>query len=308
MDNYRNVPKADLHVHMTGAIPLEVISLLINNTANQDLEEVTIKEPVSAFEEYFKPWETINSLLIRFEYIDFAIKEMLKKMSLENVKYVELRTSIINLAKINGKSNEEIIDLLVFSVEKYSKIFDITGKIIVSISNPNEINQYTNILDYITTHYRENIVGFDLIHGKTTSDINVQSFFDKVENNGLGITIHANHPENIINAINKCHAKRIGHALNLFDSIKAVDLVIKKEICIEVCLSTSILTNSILTIDRHPIKNIIEYSIPFTICSDNPLLHQKCLSDEYTIFFKNVDSNYTPIDLYNNQMKYKFFN
>ena len=62
------LPKADLHVHINGAIPIATVKkLLISKTDTLpswfDLDnDLVVKEPVNGLQDYFKPWHVLKKL------------------------------------------------------------------------------------------------------------------------------------------------------------------------------------------------------------------------------------------------------
>src|SRR5712691_5257189 len=65
---------------------------------------------------------------------------------------------------------------------------------------------------------------------------------------GLGVTIHAGEvgpPEHIRFAIEACGARRIGHGLAATQSPPLLDLLKERDICLELCLRSNMLTSAV---------------------------------------------------------------
>ena len=55
----------------------------------------------------------------------------------------------------------------------------------------------------------------------------------------------------------------------------------EKNICLEICPISNELTGAINSSNIHEFEKLIEYKIPFVICSDNPGIQNSTLSSDY---------------------------
>jgi adenosine deaminase len=121
-------------------------------------------------------------------------------------------------------------------------------------------------------------------------------------------TVHAGEAygaESIFQAITECYADRIGHGYYLFDENKVVDpkivdkkkyisdlvsFVADKRTTIEVCLTSNLQTNpEIKNIKNHNIKHMLANRMSVTICTDNRLVSDTTVSNEYGLLLNNFE-------------------
>jgi adenosine deaminase len=121
-------------------------------------------------------------------------------------------------------------------------------------------------------------------------------------------TVHAGEAygaESIFQAITECYADRIGHGYYLFDEDKVVDpkivdkkkyisdlisFVADKRTTIEVCLTSNLQTNpEIKDIKNHNVKHMLANRMSVTICTDNRLVSDTTVSNEYSLLLNNFD-------------------
>ena len=310
---YTNYDKAELHCHLNGSIPINTILKIIDNNYDFKEHDYIIDKPVKNLSEYFNPWK-ITRLLPHNKNIFMTILDGIgKEMLADNIKYIELRNSIIYLAKLNNITYEEILDWHIEGFETIKTKYKLDMRLIISVRREvNEINEYYKILDIIKRKNSNIFVGFDLTGNETELHFSEwPNFFQNVKENGYGITIHAGESwsdENVKYAITQCKANRIGHGLAIGNSPELLDLCKKNDICLEVCLTSNILTSSVSDISTHPVLLFHKFNIPYVLCSDNPGIHNKSLSFEYELF-ENITkiSNFAEV-MYRNQLKYAFKN
>ncbi len=135
------------------------------------------------------------------------------------------------------------------------------------------------------------VVGVDLSGDEDTQvPRQTSGFFKKAKDElGLSVTIHAGETgnyENIEWAILECGAARIGHGLAAVNSPKTAELIIDRNVCVEICLTSNFRTGQVQRPEEHPIGRFIDLGIPFVLCSDNPAVHGTTLSDDYHLFHR----------------------
>jgi len=126
---------------------------------------------------------------------------------------------------------------------------------------------------------------------------------------GLGVTIHAGEsgpPENITWAIRDCRADRVGHGLSAVAQPECLDLVRESGVCIEVCLTSNLLTGSVDSLDRHPVRLFADEGVEFALCTDNPQMHLRSLSFEYEIFSSICPNDQALSRQFDTQMRHAF--
>lgn len=145
------------------------------------------------------------------------------------------------------------------------------------------------------------IVGFDLAGEEKGWPANAhRRAFEFAHQHFLNKTIHAGEaygPTSIFQAINLCHAQRIGHGTHLFASHLVdhlteekdrekytrdlIEFIADQRITIEVCLTSNLQTiPEIQKLEDHPLKRMLKERLSVTFCTDNRLVSHTTVSDE----------------------------
>lgn len=252
---YNILPKADLHVHLNGAISKKTAIKLLRpivsqlpNWFNLD-KDLQIDSPVHGLQEYFKPWYALKKLPYNRNCLDLMVRSALTNLEKDKVHYVELRNSPFNISENNKISLEKALEWLIESIETESSKIGIEARLILSLSrynlNKENIKKLIEAIKYL--NFSSTLVGVDLSGDEDTPIIpEVGNFFKKSKNEfGLGVTIHAGETGNENNiwwAINECSADRIGHGLAASKSITLMNTIIDRKICLEICLYSNYLS------------------------------------------------------------------
>lgn len=145
------------------------------------------------------------------------------------------------------------------------------------------------------------IVGFDLAGEEKGWPASAhRRAFEFAHQHFLNKTIHAGEaygPASIFQAINLCHAQRIGHGTHLFasDLVEHLDkqderekytrdlieFIADQRITIEVCLTSNLQTiPEIKKLEDHPFKKMLAERLSVTFCTDNRLVSHTTVSEE----------------------------
>ena len=182
---------------------------------------------------------------------------------------------------------------------------------------------YTNSMDIITLGAMEMvkasvklrddkdipIVGIDLAGQEEGYPAGkFKEVYEYAHKNFMHKTVHAGEAygaESIFEAITECYADRIGHGSSLFLPERIQDKTISnktkyiedlasfiadKRTVIEVCLTSNLQTNpSIKSIKDHKFKDMILNRMATTICTDNRLVSNTTVTDEYLLALSHFD-------------------
>jgi len=141
-------------------------------------------------------------------------------------------------------------------------------------------------VDWAIRH-KQHIIGVDLADAEDVFPI--QNFAKpvlKAKDAGLKVTVHSgeNTPASaVVDTIQTVQPDRIGHGIHIIEDMKAVELVKECGITLEVNPWSNYLTNSVRTIEEHPLKKLFDLGVKVTINSDDPEVLETNLNNEYRI-------------------------
>ena len=80
--------------------------------------------------------------------------------------------------------------------------------------------------------------------------------------------------------------KQIQHGINIIESKETMQLAKKRGIIFNICPTSNILFKFVKTLQTHPISKMIEYGLKVTIGTDDYLLTENDINDEYLKLYK----------------------
>ena len=300
------LPKTDLHVHLDGSLRLSTIielakdqNVKLPSNDPQELKKiVSCGKDCKSLDEYLKAFKITLSVLQTKQSLKRAAYELAEDAAKENIRYMEVRYSPI-LHTQKGLKLTAIIDAVLDGLFLAEKDFNIkTGVIICGIR---EMDPETSIkLAELTIAYKnKGVIGFDLAGSeyKNPAKDHKKAFY-LVLNNNINITIHAGEaygPKSIHEALHYCSTHRLGHGTRLIEDGDLLNYVNDHRIPLEICISSNLHSKSVKTLKHHPLNFYYDYGLRVTINTDNRLMSDTTLTDEYMLAINKLGLEYTDI-------------
>lgn len=185
-----NLPKGDLHVHLNGAIPTNLVKeLLAKNTngipSNFDInQDLNILEPQKNLQDYLKPWKVLNLIPRSQSDLNKIVLQTFFSLKLSNIKFVEIRNTIFYIANLNSISIEEAIIWMLDALQNAFKITKINYGLIITVRRSDQAckDAATIISAIKNLGCPKNIVGLDLAGNEDIPLPENLSFFLKRQN------------------------------------------------------------------------------------------------------------------------------
>lgn len=300
------LPKCELHVHLDGSLRISTLLDLAKqqnvklpaNTPEGLKKIVCCDENTQSLEEYLRGFDVTLSVLQDKESLKRTAFELAEDASKENIKYIEVRYSPILHTRKGLKLteiNEAVIEGLKMAERKYDII---CGVIICGIRN---MDPATSIrLAELTIAYKDKgVVGFDLAGGEYGNPAkDHKEAFDLALKNNVNITVHAGEaygPDSIHQALHHCSTHRIGHGTRLVEDGDLLNYVNDHRIPLEICFKSNMHTKAVKSLDEHPLPFYMEYGLRVTLNTDNRLISDTTLTDEYMLVAQKFDLSYPEI-------------
>lgn len=296
----RTFPKVELHRHLEGALRFSTLIELAKKAGMEAPSEplrqrdfFLVESPMRDLATVLNKFSATQSLLSSKEVLKRITYEAIEDAYLEGINLLELRYAPTFIQKNHEHLSFEDIHSAILEGIKAAKKFPIGVGLICIFQRTLPLSTSQKVLDF-AIETKDTWVGVDLADDEDSFPAkNFIPLFEKAKKHGFKITIHAGEtnsphsPQNVIDAIELLHADRIGHGLQIIKNPKALDLVIKKQIPLELCPTSNWLTNAVPTLQAHPIRKLMEKGVRVTINSDDPGIFGIDLTNEYALLEKD---------------------
>jgi adenosine deaminase len=304
--------KADLHVHLNGAIPAAVVRRVAAENGAEEIPRYQVLRPVDGLGEYFSAWQVFDQLPTSRKALDVLVAAAVGAFAADGVRYAEVRNSVLYIARLNRVSIGTAIDWLISAFEIASESTGVDARLVVTIRRQEfDRGALTELFAALSARVHERrLVGVDMA-GDERAPINrraAEQFFHSCRALGLGVALHAGEVpdgESVAWAVEACGASRIGHGLSVASSPDTCGLLRERDVCVEVCLTSNVRSGVVSRLEDHPVQGLVAAGVPFVLCSDNPALHGRPLSGEYRAFARAFGHSELEL-MYKRQLRYSF--
>ena len=301
----RKVPKVELHEHLDGGLRPETIIEL----AKERNVSIPSQDP-SELREWFKRGCVQKSLSLYLETFSVTLSVMQDKEALyriakeeildlakEHVVYAEIRFAP-ELHTKQGMNLEEVVTAVLKGLEAGRKETGTEFGLILCAMRNEDPALSLEVAELAVAFSDRGVVGFDLAGDECGHPPKKHiEAFNYIRSKNFNITIHAGEAfglESIWQAIQICHADRIGHGTRIIEDMtiengeivklgSLAQYILDKRIPLEMCLTSNVGTGAVENYESHPFPMLFRNHFRVFLCSDNRLMSDTNLTKEMTI-------------------------
>ncbi len=291
---YNDIPKTEIHCHLEGAIRTQTILEIAQEynlplpayDVNELDRHVKVYDQMRDLEAVLEAFAIFQNSITSPEVVERIAWELFEDSAKQNIRLFEVRFSPDWAFHGHNLDWDACLDGLLRAKERAEKEFDIAIGYIAITSRSLGPESCVKTVDWSIRH-RDHILGIDLADSER--DFPLREFVPsmvKAKEAGLKVTVHTGEdtPASFIKeTIELTDPDRIGHGIHAIEDMEVVDLIKEREITLEVNPWSNYLTNSVRTIEEHPLKKLFDLGVKVTINSDDPEVLETNVNNEYRI-------------------------
>jgi len=279
MDDFlRDLPKAELHIHLEGSVEPETLYELDPSTS---IEEYRALYHYTDFDSFLRAFGAVGKRLRTPEDYGLITRRLLQRLEAQNVRYAEIMVAagvvlwkqqdfapifecIHAAARESSVQVRWILDAVrQFGVEPAMQVASLAAE---------RVNQGVVALG----------IGGSEERGPASWFTDVFAF---ARNAGLRLHAHAGEsmgPESIWDAL-ALGAERIGHGIAAVGDPALMRHLRDREIPLEICITSNLVTGVVKRIEDHPLRRLFDAGVPIVLNSDDPAMFRCSLTGEYRL-------------------------
>jgi adenosine deaminase len=297
----KTLPKAELHVHLEGAIPPTAALKLAHKYSHlgfvEDIELLQKEVSFNSYEDFHSYYQICMQLMRSADDFALVVYECGRDMMNQNIRYREMYISIYQHLHLFEKNLHlhDVFDGLLMGCQKARVDFDVEMQWIFGIPrnrhfsghNPRIFNPTiaTIVLDYALQGREYGVIGIGL--GGNEVDAPPEPFshvFQMAKRMGLHSIPHAGETDganSVFGAIEELQADRICHGVRSIEDMNVVNELIERQIPLDICPTSNICLKIYPKMSQHPFRELDQLGVCATINSDDPSIIGSTLCDEY---------------------------
>ena len=291
---YNSIPKTEIHIHLEGSIRTQTIIDIAREynlrlpayEASQLDRHVKVYDQMRDLETVLEAFGIFQNSITSPEVVERIAWELFEDSARQNIKLFEVRFSPDWAFHGHDLDWDACLEGLLRARARAEGEFDMAIGYIAITSRSMGPDSCIKTVDWAIRH-REHIIGIDLADSER--DFPLPEFVRpvlKAKDAGLKVTIHTGEdtPASFVKeVIELTDPDRIGHGIHSIEDLNVVELIKEHDITLEVNPWSNYLTNSVQTIEEHPLKKLFDLGVKVTINSDDPEVLETNLNNEYRI-------------------------
>jgi adenosine deaminase len=282
------VPKAELHVHLEGTAPPELVRQIAarNGVALPDrLFGADGHFTYTDFLDFLATYDLAASVIRTAQDYRDITYEYLCACARGGAIYVELTASPDHAALV-GLSDEEHWDGIARGIDEARRDTGIEGRILISAVRNFGVERALRVARHAAERPHPYVVGFSMAGdelGFPASDF--AGAYAIAAEAGLGCTIHAGEwagPDSVRAAL-ELPVTRIDHGVRAIEDPALVDELEARAIVLNTCPTSNVVLGVYASYEEHPLPRLREAGVKVTLGSDDPPYFGATLETEYEL-------------------------
>jgi adenosine deaminase len=282
------VAKAELHVHLEGTAPPDLIRRIAERNGLPVPEGVFAAPDRFAYRDFLDFLDTYDKAasVIRTgdDYRDITY-EYLMACAAEGAIYVEL-TASPDHARLVGLTDEEHIDGIARGIDDARRDGQIEGRILISCVRNFGVEPALRVARYAAERSHPYIVGFSMAGDEENyPPAAYADAFEIAAAAGLGCTVHAGEwagPESVRGGL-ELPVSRISHGVRSIEDPPLVEELAERNMVLECCPTSNVVLGIYPTYEEHPIPQLVAAGVRVTLGSDDPPYFGASIGGEYAL-------------------------
>jgi aminodeoxyfutalosine deaminase len=287
------LPKAELHLHLEGAIePATAVELAARHGVRLTPEEVDARYSYVDFLGFLEAFKWVTSFLR--DPADYALitERHAERLLQQNVRYAEVTLSIgvMLLRKQDAEANFAAIHEAAGPFErkglKLRWVFDAARQF--------GHEQALEVARLAARLKSKDVVAFGMGGDELAAPAEAfRAAYDHAAAAGLHRLMHAGEiggPKEIRDAVELLGVERIGHGIAVMHDRALAETLARAGVSLEICPTSNLRTGALArqlgraaaSAEDHPVRSFLEHGPPFTLSTDDPAMFQTTLLDEYS--------------------------
>ena len=291
---YNDLPKIELHCHLEGSIRTQTIidiareyHLALPSYQVDELNKhVKVLDQLRDLHAVLEAFAIFQNSLTSPQVVERIAWELFEDAARQDIKLFEARFSPDWAFSAHNLDWDAALEGILRAKARAESQFDMAIGLIAITSRSRGPESCVKTVDWAIRH-RQHILAIDLADSER--DFPISEFVPsvmKAKEAGLKVTIHTGEdtPASfVVETIQLASPDRIGHGIHIIQDKAAVELVKERGLTLEVNPWSNYLTDSVRTIEEHPLKKLFDLGLRVTINSDDPEVLETNLNNEYRI-------------------------
>lgn len=281
-----SLPKAELHLHLEGAIePATLLELRSRHGKPSSLETTEQLYRYENFQGFLMAFKAVTEDLQGPEDYELIAYRLMERLKAENVLHAEVYVSV-GVCLRRKQDFAAIFEGLERGRERGARDFGVSLLWIFDAVRQFGVEEARKVFELASRYRDRSVIGIGIGGDEQKAPPELfREAYAYAADNGLHLTAHAGEtagPESIWGALN-LRVERIGHGLTAAQDPELLGELATRQIPIEICITSNLRTGCCRELADHPVRRYFDQGLMITLNSDDPAMFRTSLVREYQL-------------------------
>jgi adenosine deaminase len=281
------VAQAELHVHLEGTAPPELIARIAARNGIAIPAELLGEDGrflYTDFPHFLRAYDLAASMIRTAQDYREITYEYLAEVAREGAIYVELTASPDHAALV-GLGDDDHLEGIAAGIDDARREHGIEARILLSAVRNFGVEQAIRVARYAAQRPHPYVVGFALAGDESFPVADFGAAFALAADAGLGCTVHAGEWDGpgSVRAALALPVSRIDHGVRAIEDRALVDELAARGITLNTCPTSNVVLGVYSAYDQHPLPRLRDAGVGVTLGSDDPPYFGASLAGEYRV-------------------------
>lgn len=295
-DLCKKMPKAELHLHLDGALNIKSAIDLAEAAGWDGFEQplsyremhsrLVVPRNLRSQEELLAYFEVPGILLHTEEALRRVTRELLLEKAADNVVYCEIRWAPM-LHGAKGLSTAEVVAIVDDECRKTCALTGQTVRLIAVGMRTMPLETNLAMLEEIAPFAGETIAAVDFagLESKNPDALSQKAYFARARELGFDITLHCGElpgsAPRLKAVVEEIKPTRIAHGPGSVEDKELCALLRERDVMLDLCPTSNIQAGLYPNHEQYPLRELVAMGVPVSVNTDDNVLSNLTLSDEY---------------------------
>lgn len=286
-----SLPKAELHLHLEGAVEPETLVELSRRHDPSPLDPSAVERlyRYSDFRGFLAAFKAVTDRLQTAEDYELITYRLMERLRAENVLHAEVYVSV-GVCLWRGQDFPALFEGMERGRQRGERDFGVSLLWLfdaVRHFGPEAAQKVAEQTVAARQRGFLSVIGFGIGGDEAAAAPEMfREVYAYAAAQGLRRTAHAGEsagPASILGALDALGAERIGHGLTAWQDQELVARLVKEQVPVEVCVTSNLRTGCCKSVEQHPLRRYFDAGLKVTLASDDPAMFGTSLAREYQL-------------------------
>jgi adenosine deaminase len=286
----RNLPKAEVHVHLEGCIPLDVLGVehagSVAHLLGVEVDRDTGAPVFSGLADFLAFLDRSCALVTDGDQVESIAYQLVTRAAANGVLHTDVIFNPTHWPAWRARLAELVAHLDAgFAAGEVDT--GMTASLCLSLKRTQPPADGVALVDWLLASRPPRVVALSVDGDEQVSGRTGERFaplFERARAAGLHRCAHAGEssgPEGVRDAVELLGAERIDHGIRAVEDPVLVAQLAQRMVPLDICPTSNVRLGVVTSIEDHPIERLRRAGVPVSVNTDDPLLFGTSVASEY---------------------------